>query len=66
MAAPGPSVDEVMRRNDEYIAEERQKVLDPAVEAAALRDMFEGAGVPMPRTHFEIDRRPSMNTTLTM
>lgn len=53
MGAPGaPSIDEVMRRNDEYMAEERQKVLDPAAEAAALRDMFEGAGVPMPRTHF--------------
>ena len=56
MAAPGSSIDEVMRRNDEYMAEERQKVLDPAAEAAALRDMFEGAGVPMPHTHVEIDQ----------
>ena len=45
-AAPtGPSIDEVMRRNDEYVAEARKKVLDPAAEAAALRDMFEGACV---------------------
>ena len=47
-AAPtGPSIDEVMRRNDEYVAEARKKVLDPAAEAAALRDMFEGACVSL-------------------
>jgi hypothetical protein len=62
--AENGTIDEVMRRNDEYMAEERQKALDPAAEAAALRDMFEGAGVLMPRTHFEFLPHQDINENL--
>ena len=42
MAEPAPSIDEVMKRDDEFRATAAASACDPVAEASALREIFEG------------------------